>query len=118
MARNALPAIAVKEELALRRLKLPTQLDANIGKFAEFYSHQTGGRTPDESAVIVGILKNYLDGNSAFQQYLKDERRLESTASKRPAASATGNASSAPPTISEATKVVVVPPAKAAMPPP
>jgi hypothetical protein len=85
MARNALPAIAVKEELALRRLKLPAQVDAHIRKFAQFYSLHTGGRLPDENAVIVGILKDYMESNTAFQQYLKDQRRLDAAAGKRPA---------------------------------
>jgi hypothetical protein len=100
MARNALPAIAVKEDLASRRLKLPAQVDAHIRKFAQFYSLHTGGRLPDENAVIVGILKDYMEGNTAFQQYLKDQRRLEAAAGKR-AGTATAVPSPSPAPVSE-----------------
>ena len=72
MVRSVLPAIAVKEELALRRVRLPLQLDEQVIRFAQFYGAQTGGAVPDENAVIVGILRDYLAGNTAFQRYLKE----------------------------------------------
>lgn len=73
MGRNVLPEIAVKEELALRRVRLPRQLDTEIIAFAQFYGAQTGGAVPDENAVIVGILRDYLSSNAAFQRYRKEE---------------------------------------------
>lgn len=75
MARNTLPAIEVKEELATRRLKLPKQLDSDIASFAQFYGGQTGGRVPEESAVIIGVLRDFFNGNVGFQAFLKDRQK-------------------------------------------
>ena len=75
MVRSVLPAIAVKEELALRRVRLPRQLDEQVVRFAQFYGAQTGGAVPDENAVIVGILRDYLSSNAAFQRFLKEDAK-------------------------------------------
>jgi hypothetical protein len=71
---KALPLLDVKEKMAVRRIKLPEQLDQQLTKFADFYESATGAR-PDDNAVVVGLLRDYLAGMAPFQTYLKEQKK-------------------------------------------
>jgi hypothetical protein len=66
---NSLPPIAVEEETTAVRLALPTDLNATLNLFAEWFAEVTGRKPLSPSHVINGALTQYLEEHADFQKW-------------------------------------------------
>jgi hypothetical protein len=65
------PAISVEDEIIKKRLDLPAALDAELSAYGAYFESVTGKKPKSDDAVIVGILSDYLAGDSGFQAWRK-----------------------------------------------